>query len=410
MAVSDVFNSLTFDGINSLDYGIYITGEAVYDAPERDVEAVEIPGRNGALILDKGRWKNLEVTYRAGTFGNDPSDFAEKVSAFRNAMATRIGYKRITDTYHPDEYRLGTLAGAFEVNAEGRKRAGEFDLVFNCQPQRFLTSGDTSQTITSGQTLNNPTLNEAKPLLEVEGYGAIDLNGQAITVENAVLGEVTLAEDLQIPVGAFHLPSAQINTGDTIYFSAGTYHVDMIARTGYSFPGYCQVTSGSGTIRVINSTRAAIDIPVPAWTATAGTSTTPTPVTLSFEIAVAWSDGSGDHSEIRSFTDVFSGVELWSSLTLNVTRTFGGGGVFDTTPAYQLSSVTADSTLSTLGHPTYIDCDLGEAYKVVDGSLVSLNKTVSLGSDLPVIEAGDNEITFDNTITELKITPRWWIL
>jgi hypothetical protein len=32
-----VFKSLTFDGINSLNYGIYITGEAVYNAPERAV-------------------------------------------------------------------------------------------------------------------------------------------------------------------------------------------------------------------------------------------------------------------------------------------------------------------------------------------------------------------------------------
>lgn len=51
------FNSLEFDGVNSLNHGIYITGESVYNAPERDVESLEIAGRNGDYLLDKGRWK-----------------------------------------------------------------------------------------------------------------------------------------------------------------------------------------------------------------------------------------------------------------------------------------------------------------------------------------------------------------
>ena len=48
---------IIYGGVNSADYGIYITGEAVYNAPERDVEFVEVPGRNGALTLDNERYK-----------------------------------------------------------------------------------------------------------------------------------------------------------------------------------------------------------------------------------------------------------------------------------------------------------------------------------------------------------------
>ena len=66
------------------------------------------------------------------------------------------------------------------------------------------------------------------------------------------------------------------------------------------------------------------------------------------------------------------------------------------------------STASPLGNPTYIDCDLGEAYKIEDGEFLSLNKYIDLGSDLPVLAVGLSEITFDNTITEVKVTPRWW--
>ena len=82
-----IFNSLTFDGQNSLDNGVYITAESSYDAPERDIEEIEIAGRNGAFLLDKGRWKNIEVTYKAGAFGSNQTEFASKIKNFRNLLA-----------------------------------------------------------------------------------------------------------------------------------------------------------------------------------------------------------------------------------------------------------------------------------------------------------------------------------
>ena len=60
------------------------------------------------------------------------------------------------------------------------------------------------------------------------------------------------------------------------------------------------------------------------------------------------------------------------------------------------------------GHPTYLDCAIGEAYKIEDGQVIPLNRWIAFGSDLPVLAPDDNTVTFDNTITDLKITPRWW--
>lgn len=137
-----IFKALTFDGVNSLDYGIYITGEAVYNAPERAVEMINIPGKNGALALDQGRFENIEVTYHAGCFADSQTDFADKVMKFRNALASRYTYKRLTDEYHPDEYRLGLYKSGLDVDAVRYGTAGEFNIVFDCKPQRFLVDGD----------------------------------------------------------------------------------------------------------------------------------------------------------------------------------------------------------------------------------------------------------------------------
>ena len=64
--------------------------------------------------------------------------------------------------------------------------------------------------------------------------------------------------------------------------------------------------------------------------------------------------------------------------------------------------------MSILGHPTYVDCDLGECYVVDSGTVISLNQHIDLGSQLPTLATGENEVTYDDTITQLDIQPRWW--
>ena len=93
MAVTgDLFKGFTFGSISSKDYDVYITQESAYDAPERDVEFIDIAGRNGAYVLDKGRFLNIQVSYRCGIVGisdstaqTSESRFREKVRSFRNA-------------------------------------------------------------------------------------------------------------------------------------------------------------------------------------------------------------------------------------------------------------------------------------------------------------------------------------
>lgn len=147
-----LFNSFTFDNENSLDSGIYITGEAVFNAPERVVEMVNVPGRNGAIAIDEGRFENIAVTYPAGCFADNMTEFAEKVANFRNILASRFTYKRLEDTYYPDEFRMGLYRSGLEVDVVNQARAGKFDIEFDCKPQRFLKSGEIPVEYTPGQT------------------------------------------------------------------------------------------------------------------------------------------------------------------------------------------------------------------------------------------------------------------
>lgn len=182
-----IFKALTFDGVNSLDYGIYITGEAVYNAPERAVEMVNIPGKNGALALDQGRFENIEITYHAGCFADSQADFADKVTKFRNALASRYTYKRLTDEYHPDEYRLGLYKSGLEVDAVRYGTAGEFNIVFDCKPQRFLVDGDRVISPTEWSDVQTVT----GELVTIESDGSLAVKSLEVSLEPIQAGSGT---------------------------------------------------------------------------------------------------------------------------------------------------------------------------------------------------------------------------
>ena len=152
-----ILKKLTFDGESSADYGVQILGEGVFNAPEREVEMISIPGRNGAFALDKGRFENIPVTYPASLIANNTEDFADAISNFRNMLCSRKGYVRLTDDYHPDEYRLAVYKSGLDVD-ERVLRAGEFEIEFDCMPQRWLLSGEEKITVADGDTVTNPTL------------------------------------------------------------------------------------------------------------------------------------------------------------------------------------------------------------------------------------------------------------
>ncbi len=409
------FNSLEFDGVNSLDHGIYITGESVYNAPERDVESLEIAGRSGDYLLDKGRWKNIDVTYTAGAFGSDQSEFATKIRQFRNLLASRYGYHRLTDTYNPSEYRLGVFKNAVEVEANSYKRAGEFDLVFNCKPQRYLTSGETELTVTSGQTITNPTLFDSSPLLAVKGYGTIQFNGYTIEIDDGMVGTLMVIDGEQWdPISGTSVHSYSATVDYSSFASSVNAGDDL--NIGYiEINGYCNIRSSSVTI-------------------TSATGTGASHTSKSAMLECGYSDVSFNAFPNANETQTKTGtmsitLSNGSTTTVTVTMTLVNKptGVIEisavismspdvsqylsyTLTSYLIRDVSIESTISRIGNPTYIDCDLGEAYMIKNGSYIGLNSYIDLGSDLPTLGAGNNTVTFSNTVTQLKITPRWWIL
>lgn len=190
-------NSFTFNGVNSKAMGVVCSGSGSFNAPERDVTVVEIPGRNGNLILDNKRFRNASISYPAFM----PHDFPANVAALRSWLLAPAGYCRLTDDYNPGEFRLARYVGGVTFDEMAfLNRAAGFTVNFDAKPQRFLTSGETPVTISaSGGTITNPTAFDALPLLRVSGSGAgqINVNGTAMSL-NILNGYIDIDCDAQM--------------------------------------------------------------------------------------------------------------------------------------------------------------------------------------------------------------------
>ena len=160
-----------YNGKNSADYGVFISGNALYDTPTREIEVISVPGRNGDIIFDNRRFTNVEVTYPCYI----PRGFNEKFNDFKAAILSDTKYHRLEDTYSPEHFREGFITGPIQVTTGPFNKSGQFDITFNCKPQRFLKLGERALTITtSGSSLHNRTDFPSKPLIQVIGESGGD--------------------------------------------------------------------------------------------------------------------------------------------------------------------------------------------------------------------------------------------
>ena len=414
---NSMFKSLVFDGVDSRDYGIYITGEAVFNSPERDVEMIEIPGRNGTYALDKGRFSNIEVSYPAGIFGDTEADFRQGIRAFRNALASRKGYKRLEDEYNPDEYRMAVYKNGLEVTPTALK-AGEFTITFDAMPQRFLKSGETAVAVASGGTLNNPTLFESHPLISayIDDAATFTIGDKTIAYTPSVFGKMLLANEYKNTSAKYfvrELSKVPLNAGDEIYIDA-PFEITLDVM----FARYLRYTEShtTGGIELYSSAQSDLNSFIGYYknpnriTFEAGTASTKT-MTISIVLHYKTGPSSGEKTTTLSCTiniDYNGSIDN-GKITVSIMAT--AVDIADTYGILTNTSVPAvyvNSTASTLSGTVYVDLDIDEAYILENDEAVSLNNYVSLGSEPPVLKAGNNQITYDGGISNVKITPRWW--
>ena len=97
---------ISFNGRKSTDYGLFVTKKTdIFTAAQRDSSLQSVPGRDGDVVIDNGRYKNIPLTYEMQLV-TTASDFASRAKAIREWLGTTTGYVTLFDSYDENYFRL----------------------------------------------------------------------------------------------------------------------------------------------------------------------------------------------------------------------------------------------------------------------------------------------------------------
>lgn len=202
-----------YNNENSLNHGVYILNKQSYNKPQKDLSVINVPGRDGSLIVDNGAYKSISLTLNLRMVA--PKVSKDKVTSFSHAysqiaewLKPTADYLTYTDSYDPNYYRKAAVKSAINLTQKHYDIA-DFSVTFECKPYRYRWDGDTVITLNSFHansiTIVNPELYESLPIIKVFTLAPYDpqsnrshsfmLNGTTYTITQ-INGDCTIDSEM----------------------------------------------------------------------------------------------------------------------------------------------------------------------------------------------------------------------
>jgi phage-related protein len=167
-----------FDGVDSRSFGVYLFDVETDSAPANSYNELTVPGRNGSLLMSNKRYPNIAHSYDAIIASNYDANLA----GFKACLLSKIGYKRLEDDDHADEYYKAVYRSMASFKTLKGRGAGRVRVTFDRKPERYLKSGETVTTLSANGSIINPTAFDSKPLIRIYGSGDVGIGSSLITV------------------------------------------------------------------------------------------------------------------------------------------------------------------------------------------------------------------------------------
>lgn len=178
----DNFQTFQYNGRRLSEFGAVITQRPTIVTAERDISFNEIPYRNGDVIQDNGRYKNvvLKIKIRAVPSYCD-MDFQTWCYSITEWLNTAKDYVIYRDSYNPGYFRYGFVTHISEFVAV-HKDVYETEIEIECKPFLYRDSGLNpitmimpSEAYASEGTLFNPENWESDPVITITGSGTFQI-------------------------------------------------------------------------------------------------------------------------------------------------------------------------------------------------------------------------------------------
>lgn len=152
-----------YNGFDTRSLGLTVVPGDIDSAPARNFLTHAHGGANGDFVVDTGRFDNVPRTYTVMIRGG----FQATYEALCNALLPMKGYRRLTDSWAPDEYFMAYLSGPLEPTVSPDEDMGTVLVSFTRQPQRWLLSGENWELILD-TTITNPTQFLVRPTFRIQ--------------------------------------------------------------------------------------------------------------------------------------------------------------------------------------------------------------------------------------------------
>lgn len=237
---------LTLGLVNSTQY-----------ASERYViDSVECSGGGGYVSVPADMTVELAlVAYDGQAFDVTISPSVVTATAARNIysgfdyfrgqlMSKSDTYYKLTDSYHPGEYRMARVARIEDLQLGALNDSGRCRIVFDCKPQRFVERGDTPKTLTNGTAaaVVLDTYYPSFPVIEITPT-AVNYIDYITVTNDAVINGKTVSMSATVAWGnlvAYFVPEGKIE------IDCGTrsaiYSIDMASGVNSAPGGIVQTT------------------------------------------------------------------------------------------------------------------------------------------------------------------------
>ena len=186
--IKNNLNNFTFNGKNSLDYGIAITSANPFNFPEREITKISIPGHDGDYIQSANRYKNVQISYNCTVIPqtNIFNSLSEQIDSIAEWLYSATDdYAILTDSYNLNTYRNARYDGGLQPTKNGLLYS--FTVNFDCEPYKFLTTNNNIiKEITADNldiSLNNYNARGSVPLIKLTPHST-DVIGMSFSLNN----------------------------------------------------------------------------------------------------------------------------------------------------------------------------------------------------------------------------------
>ena len=180
-----------FRGIDSRDIGVVVEDMFDVHRPKRNVQTIQVPGRDGRLMQDDGTYDTYTISGKINCFGAPLSDVYAWLSGSGDLILgdepTRSIRASATAQVKNTRFRCDGCYDSLQVS-------------FDCQPFRYhveQTEGANDIPLTSSPaTVSNPGTHKSAPRLTIEGTGdaVLTIGTQILEVTDLAGGVIVDAE------------------------------------------------------------------------------------------------------------------------------------------------------------------------------------------------------------------------